>query len=393
MVVPDGAAGLDDVAHAALAGPLHVVAEGEEGVGAHGNAGLGGDPRLFLLRGEHLGLNFEGVLPHALGQHVLVLVGDVHVDGVVPVGAADAVHELEIQHLGVLPQQPVVRLAARQAGAVDAALLAGAHADGLAVLHVADGVGLGVLEGDEGHQHVPFGVVRQLLVVGDDVVQQRLVDGEVVAALLKGDAEHVLVLHLPGHIIRVDLHHVVAALALGLQDLQGLVGVAGGNHSVGHLQGQIAGGGGVAHVGQGGPVAVGAQPVGPPGPHIGAGDGGELHALGEVDLLLHVAQGGANGGAGGGDVLEGRGGGQAGGLLQLLHQLPGVEGVQEVDIPRLAVEHLDGQLALLHEDAGGLLVGVAAVFQFQFSHAQTSVQSQLCLFLITLSHWPLLRSM
>ena len=72
---------------------------------------------------------------------------------------------------------------------------------------------------------------------------------------------------------------------------------------------------------------------------------GESSALGEVDLPLHVGEGQAHGGAGGGDVLEGGGGGQAGGLLQLLHQLPGVEGVQEVDVPRLAVEHLDGQLA------------------------------------------------
>ena len=40
----------------------------------------------------------------------------------------------------------------------------------------------------------------------------------------------------------------------------------------------------------------------------------------------------------------------------------------KIDIPRTAVEHLQGQIALLHEDAGGLLVGVTSVFQFQFCH-------------------------
>ena len=95
----------------------------------------------------------------------------------------------------MLAQEPVVRLVARQTRAVDAALLARAHADGLAVLHIADGVGLGVLQGDEGDEHVPLGGLGQLLVVSDDVVQQGLADGEAVAALLEGDTEDVLVLH------------------------------------------------------------------------------------------------------------------------------------------------------------------------------------------------------
>ncbi len=67
-------------------------------------------------------------------QHVLLLVGGVDVDGVVAVGTADVVEELQRQHLRMLAQLPVVGLVARQTGAVDAALLARAHADGLAVL-------------------------------------------------------------------------------------------------------------------------------------------------------------------------------------------------------------------------------------------------------------------
>ena len=374
VVIPDGAAGLGDVLHAGLAGTLHIVAEGEEGIGPAGDAGLGGDPGLFLLLCQHLGLDGEGLLPHAVRQNVLILVGGVDIDGVVPVRAADTLHKLEPQDLGVLPEVPVVGLVAGKTCAVDAALLAGSHADGLAVLHIAHGVGLGILEGDEGHDHVDLGLLGQVLVLRDDVGEQVLVDLEVVAALLEGDAENVLVLLGSGDIVRVDLHHVVVALLLGLQDLQGLVGITGGNDAVGDLVLQVPGGGGVAHIGEGRPVAIRAQAVGAPGTDVGTGDGGELCRLvHEVDFLIHIGEGQAHGSAGRGDVLERSGGGQASGGLELLDQLPGVQRVQKVDVAGLAVEDGDGQVAAVtHKDAGGLLVGVAAVFEFQFVHVSRS---------------------
>ena len=62
-------------------------------------------------------------------------------------------------------------------------------------------------------------------------------------------------------------------------------------------------------------------------------------------------------------MLERCGGREAGSLFQLLDQLPAVEGVQEIDVARFAVEHLDRQLAsVLHKDAGRLLIRVAAIF-------------------------------
>ena len=71
-------------------------------------------------------------------------------------------------------------------------------------------------------------------------------------------------------------------------------------------------------------------------------------------------------------MLEGRHGDHARGLLQLLHKLPGVEGVQEIDIAGAAVQNGDGQLgAVRHVDLRGLLVGVAAVFQFKFFHVHS----------------------
>ena len=133
---------------------------------------------------------------------------------------------------------------------------------------------------------------------------------------------------------------------------------------------EVGGGGGIAGVAEGRPVAVGAQPVRPPGPDVSAGDGAELGGrVHKVDGLVRLAQGQAHGSPCGGDVLEGGRGRQAGGLLELLHQLPGIQGVQEVNVPRLAVEDLQGQVtSALEEDAGRLLVGVTTVFQFQFVH-------------------------
>ena len=203
---------------------------------------------------------------------------------------------------------------------MDAALLACAHADGLTVLHIADGVGLGVFQSDEGHDHVDLGSLRKLLVFRDDVGQHLPVDHKVIAALLEGDAEHILVLHGGGDVVRVDLDHVVAALLLGFQNFQRLVGIAGGDDAVGHLALEVLGGGGVADVGESGPVTVGAQAVSAAGADISAGDGGELGGvIHEVDLPVHLAQGPSHGGTGGGDVLEAGGGGQAGGGLQFLH--------------------------------------------------------------------------
>ena len=132
---------------------------------------------------------------------------------------------------------------------MNAALLPRPHPNGHAVLDVADRVGLGVLQGDEGKEHIVLRRQGQLPVFGHDVLEHRLVDGQVVVALLKDDAEDAPALHGGGDVVRVDFHHIVAALALGSQDGQGLVGVVLGDDAVGHLQGQIAGGIGIAGVG------------------------------------------------------------------------------------------------------------------------------------------------
>ena len=299
-----------------------------------------------------------------------MLVADIDVDRVVAVGAADAVHKLEAQDLGVLAQEPGVGLVAGKARAVDAALLSGAHADGLAVLYVAHGVGLRVLEGDEAHDHVDLRVLGDALVLGDDVSQQVLVDAEEVVALLEGDAKDVLRLGGGALVRGVNLDHVVGALLLLGKDLERLGRVAWRDDAIGHLVLDVERRARVARLGKRGPVAVRAHAVRAARADVRARDGRELAlVVHEVDLLVGLRKRLAHGGAGGTHVLEGSGGRHAGLARELAHQLPGVECVQEVDVAGAALQHLDGQVgAVLHEDARGLLVGVHAVLELQLVH-------------------------
>ena len=72
------------------------------------------------------------------------------------IGLCHIVTEGQVQHLVHVAQLPVVGLLTGQTGAVDAALLAGTHADGLTIIGVAHAVGLGVLQGDEGNNESRF---------------------------------------------------------------------------------------------------------------------------------------------------------------------------------------------------------------------------------------------
>ena len=129
---------------------------------------------------------------------------------------------------------------------------------------------------------------------------------------------------------------------------------------------------GETFVGEGDEIAEGGHAVSAAGADIGAGQGvlvQALHILHEAGLLQVQRQGLAHGGGGGRDVLEGSGTGHAGGLLQLLDQLPGVQGIHEVDVAGTAVQDGDGQLAaVMHIQGSGLLIGVAAVLQLKVLH-------------------------
>lgn len=91
---------------------------------------LGGERRRHLLK-DPLVLGLLGVVARGVA-------GAEQVDGVALVGALGARLPADVEHAVVEAHPPVVGLVAGQTRAVDAALLAGAQADDLAVQRVAD---------------------------------------------------------------------------------------------------------------------------------------------------------------------------------------------------------------------------------------------------------------
>ena len=267
----------------------------------------------------------------------------------------------------MLAQPPDVGLLTSQTGAVDAALLTSTDTDGLTVLHVAYRVRLCVLQGDEGNNQVATCLFGECLVSRGYVLEERgVVQLYLVASLLEGDAKDLLAFDGRGLVRRVNLDDVVGALAFLAQNLQGFLCVAGRNDAVAHFALDDEGRCLVAGVAQGDEVAVAAHAVGSAGTGIGTGNWaeGNLYVVHEVNLRKRVAQRQTHGSAGRRDVLEACGCGQTRCSLQLLDELPTVQGVEEVDVTRASAEHFDGQFfSVLHVDARGFLVGVATIFQ------------------------------
>ena len=272
LLVADRAAGLDNGGHAGTAGTLDVVAKGEEGIGTQADTGNVAQVLFLFLRGQGCGLLGEGLGPDIVADDILGGVTDIHINGIVAVGLGDIVTEGQVQHLVHVAQLPIVGLLACQTGAVDAALLAGTHADGLTACGVADTVGLGVFQGDKGNDQVPLLLLGHALVLGDPVGQHGVgVDGQLVAALLKGDAVHLLVFHRGGLVVGVNGHHIVVALFLAGQNGQSLRLITGGNDAVRDLMLDELCGGHIADIGEGDPVAKGGHTVSTAGTGVSAG--------------------------------------------------------------------------------------------------------------------------
>ena len=114
---------------------------------------------------------------------------------------------------------------------------------------------------------------RKILVLGHDVSEKLPVNLKVLPSLLKGDAVYLLALHRIRNIGRVNLNHVVIAVSLLGQNLQGFGGIAGGDDAVGHFSLDEAGGICIALIGQGDEIAEGRHAVGASCSRIGAGEG------------------------------------------------------------------------------------------------------------------------
>ena len=114
QVIPDRAAGLGNIADTGSIGPLDVIRKGEERVGTQGNTPDGAQEGPLVLLRQALGLAGKVVLPDAVGANVLFIAVDVAIDDIVPIGSAQVLTEGQVQGLGVLAQEPGIRLGACQ---------------------------------------------------------------------------------------------------------------------------------------------------------------------------------------------------------------------------------------------------------------------------------------
>ncbi len=170
-----------------------------------------------------------------------------------------------------------------------------------------------------------------------------------------------------GAVIRINLHDIIGPPALGFQDPQCLIGIAGGNDAVGNLALENQGSLFVAHIGQGRKITVGRHAVRAACHGVCAGKRGKLQIVYKIDFPHGVGKLYPHGGSGRADMLKRSRRRQAGRLFQFRDQLPAVECIQKIDIARSAVQHTDRKLpAVLHENAGGFLVWIAAIFERQF---------------------------
>ena len=90
-------------------------------------------------------------------------------------------------------------------------LLTCAYADCLTVFYKAYRIGLGVFQDDQRNLQIPFCLFRQVLILCNQIGDQRIVNGKLLTSLLKRNAENFLVLQRRRTVIRIDLDHVVIA--------------------------------------------------------------------------------------------------------------------------------------------------------------------------------------
>jgi len=279
---------------------------------------------------------------------------------------------------------------------VDARLLPGAHADHLPVVAEAHRVGLRVFEGDRRHDEGledvvrdggitrgtrPVGICRgaggadaaggvrpagagcRTRPTGNDTRGEEVLrDARRVPLLGQGETEDLARLGVGGLIVGVDLQDDVGAVTLALEQVEGLRLVARGDDQVGDLVVEQAGEGHVDDVANGGDVAERAHAVAAASASVRGGDRRVVGVRKELRGAIDVRKRSGDGGAGRTHVLERGGARLAGRCLELAHELPGTQGVEEVDVPRPSAKYLEARL-VGDPDAGRRLVRVAAVLE------------------------------
>ena len=282
----------------------------------------------------------------------------------------------------MLTHKPGVCLSARKSCAVDSRLLTCSNTDSLSVYCIADRVRLCIFKRDKSYDKISLCAVGKLLILRYDVLKKMLADLELISSLLKGYAKNVLCFYGCGTVFGVYLNHVVAALSLTLEYLECLGLVSGSDDSVGNLTCKKLCRGNVADVRKCYPVAKGAKTVCSSCANVCASKGRfvkPFHTLNEARLFKRFVKRKTDSRGGGRNVLEGGSRRHTKRLLKLLYKLPCVKRIKKIYISGSAVKHLYGKVAaVLHKNAGRLLVRITTVFQFKFIH----IAPQLFLFII-----------
>lgn len=89
MIVTDTTACFCYVFNTTLMSTLNIVAEWEESITTYRYTLVLGNPSLLLLAGQWLRLLCKELLPNAVLQYILPLIGDIDIDGIVAVGTTD----------------------------------------------------------------------------------------------------------------------------------------------------------------------------------------------------------------------------------------------------------------------------------------------------------------
>lgn len=134
MIVTDTTACFCYVFNTTLMSTLNIVAEWEESITTYRYTLVLGNPSLLLLAGQWLRLLCKELLPNAVLQYILPLIGDIDIDGIVAVGTTDLLLKRQVHYLRTLAQPPLISLRTSQTGTVDTALLAGTDTDSLTIL-------------------------------------------------------------------------------------------------------------------------------------------------------------------------------------------------------------------------------------------------------------------
>ena len=224
---------------------------------------------------------------------------------------------------------PDVRLGAGELGAIDAGLLAGAYAGGLALRYQDDGVGLRVLQRDQAQHQIAHGFDGER--AADHMFDIALGDAPVVARLPQGDAEDLAGFERRRLVVGVRLDYHERAPLLARQHLEHALFEAGSDYAVADHALQVGGGGGVHRIGEGDEIAERTHRVRASCANVGPCQRRQLSPEHLVDMLRILGQRHGHCRARRRDVLEGGRRRHRQRFLEFAHQLPSVQRVQHVD--------------------------------------------------------------